>query len=142
MKGAFSSEEGVLERFIMNSLFPDNTYGQESGGDPVCIPDLKYEDYLDFHRKYYHPSNSQFATDSEFHRQRVAQFESHGGKYINGLYVSLATDAKHRSNIHIQYRASITEFFHDFLNFSGTNFFIIPIPNTAHPKTNKVLLSK
>ena len=58
MKGAFSSEEGVLERFIMNSLFPDNTYGQESGGDPVCIPDLKYEDYLDFHRKYYHPSNS------------------------------------------------------------------------------------
>ncbi len=35
---------------------------------------------------YYHPSNSQFATDSEFHRQRVAQFESHGGKYINGLY--------------------------------------------------------
>ncbi len=58
MKGAFSSEEGVLERFIMNSLFTDNTYGQESGGDPVCIPDLKYEDYLDFHRKYYHPSNS------------------------------------------------------------------------------------
>ena len=43
MKGAFSSEESVLERFIMNSLFPDNTYGQESGGDPRCIPDLTYE---------------------------------------------------------------------------------------------------
>ncbi len=58
MKGAFSSEEGVMERFIMNSLFPDNTYGNESGGDPACIPDLTYEDYLDFHRRYYHPSNS------------------------------------------------------------------------------------
>lgn len=58
MKGAFSSEESVLERFVLNSLFPDNTYGQESGGDPRCIPDLTYEDYLDFHRKYYHPSNS------------------------------------------------------------------------------------
>lgn len=58
MKGAYSSEEGVLERFIMNSLFPDNTYGHESGGDPQCIPDLTYEDYLEFHRKYYHPANS------------------------------------------------------------------------------------
>ena len=58
MKGAYSSEESVLERFVMNSLFPDNTYGQESGGDPLCIPNLTYEEYLDFHRNYYHPSNS------------------------------------------------------------------------------------
>ena len=58
MKGAYSSEESVLERFVMNSLFPDNTYGQESGGDPRFIPELTYEEYLDFHRKYYHPSNS------------------------------------------------------------------------------------
>ena len=59
MKGAFSSEESVLERFVMNSLFPDNTYGNESGGDPRRdIPNLTYEDYLDFHRQYYHPVNS------------------------------------------------------------------------------------
>ena len=58
MKGAFSSPESVLERSILNSLFPDNTYGNESGGDPVDIPDLTYQDYLDFHSKYYHPSNS------------------------------------------------------------------------------------
>ncbi|MDD7404048.1 MAG: insulinase family protein [Butyribacter sp.] len=58
MKGAFSSEESVLERFVLNSLFPDNTYGAESGGDPKEIPNLTYEDYLDFHRTYYHPSNS------------------------------------------------------------------------------------
>ena len=45
-------------RQVLHSLFPDTTYGFESGGDPVSIPDLTYEEYLDFHRKYYHPSNS------------------------------------------------------------------------------------
>ena len=58
MKGAFSSPEGVLERVIMNSLFPDNQYGNESGGDPERICDLTYEDFLGFHGKFYHPSNS------------------------------------------------------------------------------------
>ena len=58
MKGAFSSPEEVIDREIMNTLFPDTPYGVESGGDPDCIPDLTYEAYLDFHRKYYHPSNS------------------------------------------------------------------------------------
>lgn len=58
MKGAFSSADDVLEREIMNSLFPDTTYGVESGGDPERIPDLTYEGFLDFHRTYYHPSNS------------------------------------------------------------------------------------
>ena len=58
MKGAFSSSEDVLSRQIFNSLFPDTTYGVESGGDPDYIPDLTYEQFLDFHRAYYHPSNS------------------------------------------------------------------------------------
>ena len=58
MKGAFSSPDGVLDRVILNSLFPDTSYANESGGDPEAIPDLTYEQFLDFHRKYYHPSNS------------------------------------------------------------------------------------
>ena len=58
MKGAFSSPEGVLDRMVLNSLFPDTCYGFESGGDPEVIPELTYEQFLDFHRKYYHPSNS------------------------------------------------------------------------------------
>ena len=58
MKGAFSSPDEVLDRQIKTSLFPDNTYGVESGGDPENIPDLSYEEFLDFHRTYYHPSNS------------------------------------------------------------------------------------
>ena len=58
MKGVYSSPDDVLERELMNSLYPDVTYGCESGGDPKNIPDLTYEQFLDFHRKYYHPSNS------------------------------------------------------------------------------------
>lgn len=58
MKGAFSSPDDVLDREILNSLFPDTPYGNESGGDPAFIPDLTYQDFLEFHRKYYHPSNS------------------------------------------------------------------------------------
>lgn len=58
MKGAFSSPDDVLEREMMNSLYPDTAYGNESGGDPDVIPELSYEEFLDFHKKYYHPSNS------------------------------------------------------------------------------------
>lgn len=58
MKGAFSSPEGVLDRVVLNTLFPDTSYANESGGDPEVIPELTYEQFLDFHRTYYHPSNS------------------------------------------------------------------------------------
>lgn len=58
MKGAFSSPESVLDRAVLNALFPDTCYSFESGGDPEVIPELTYEKFLDFHRKYYHPSNS------------------------------------------------------------------------------------
>ncbi len=58
MKGAFSSPESVLFRRIQQSLFGNGTYNVESGGDPDYIPDLTYENFIEFHRKYYHPSNS------------------------------------------------------------------------------------
>ncbi len=58
MKGAFSSPEQQLFRTIQNALFPDTAYGVESGGDPDYITDLSYEKFLDFHKRYYHPSNS------------------------------------------------------------------------------------
>lgn len=58
MKGALSSPESLLFRKISETLFPDTTYGVESGGDPDFIPDLTQEKFLEFHKKYYHPSNS------------------------------------------------------------------------------------
>ena len=58
MKGAFSSPDQVMGRASMHSLYPDSPYGVESGGDPEFIPDLSYEEFKNFHAKYYHPSNS------------------------------------------------------------------------------------
>lgn len=58
MKGAYSSPESLLDSCTQKTLFPDNCYGKDSGGDPAFIPELTYEKFLDFHRTYYHPSNS------------------------------------------------------------------------------------
>ena len=58
MKGAYSSPDEVLSSQIYRSLFPDNTYSKDSGGNPEYIPKLTYEAYMDFYHKYYHPSNS------------------------------------------------------------------------------------
>lgn len=58
MRGAFSSPDQIIERYNQQTQFPDNTYGCESGGDPKDIPQLTYDNFLAFHRKHYHPSNS------------------------------------------------------------------------------------
>ena len=58
MKGAFSTPDDLLDRYILASLYPDTAYALESGGDPEEIPELTYERFLEMHKKYYHPSNS------------------------------------------------------------------------------------
>ena len=58
MKGAYSSPDSVLSEYSLQSLFPDNAYGLDSGGDPKVIPDLTYEQFHAFHKRYYHPSNA------------------------------------------------------------------------------------
>ena len=58
MKGVYSSPDSVLAREAQQALFPDNTYGVDSGGDPRVIPDLTFEEFKDFHGKFYHPSNA------------------------------------------------------------------------------------
>jgi Zn-dependent M16 (insulinase) family peptidase len=58
MKGAYSSPESVLDRVVLHTLFPDTCYANDSGGDPDEIPNLTYKQFTDFHKKYYHPSNS------------------------------------------------------------------------------------
>ena len=57
MEGAFSSPEQILFRSIRKNLLPDTIYSHESGGDPDVIPHLAYEEFIAFHKKYYHPSN-------------------------------------------------------------------------------------
>ncbi|KAL3139941.1 hypothetical protein ABBQ38_004231 [Trebouxia sp. C0009 RCD-2024] len=60
MKGVYSSPDSVNQRAVQHSLFPDNTYGEDSGGDPKVIPELTFEEFKDFHGRYYHPSNARF----------------------------------------------------------------------------------
>lgn len=58
MKGAYSSPETVLMQEIKKTLFPETAYQYESGGNPKDIPSLSYEQFINYHQKYYHPSNS------------------------------------------------------------------------------------
>ncbi len=62
MKGAMSSPDQVMARSMLNALYPDTTYGYNSGGDPRVIPELTHEDLLAFHKRHYHPSNAFFFT--------------------------------------------------------------------------------
>ena len=61
MKGVYSSPDSVYYRVVQQSLFPGNTYRHDSGGDPTQIPGLKFEEFQEFHAKYYHPSNARCA---------------------------------------------------------------------------------
>lgn len=67
MKGVYSSPDSLLQREAQQSIFPDNTYGVDSGGDPTDIPNLSFEQFRDFHGKFYHPTNSRifFAGDDD-----------------------------------------------------------------------------
>lgn len=58
MKGVYSSSASVLSKLSQQSLYPDNAYGVNSGGDPKAIPDLTYTYFKNFHRRFYHPSNA------------------------------------------------------------------------------------
>jgi len=58
MKGAMSTQSHIMHRSMGNALFPTVTYKHNSGGDPENIADLTHEQLLEFHRFYYHPSNS------------------------------------------------------------------------------------
>ena len=60
MKGAMASPDSRLSEALMEALFPDLTYGINSGGDPKEIPHLTYEELLQFHREFYHPSRCLF----------------------------------------------------------------------------------
>ncbi|CAL9022257.1 unnamed protein product [Prunus brigantina] len=84
MKGVYSQPDNILGRasqqasfllfFCPIALFPDNTYGVDSGGDPKVIPKLTFEEFKEFHRKYYHPSNARiwfYGDDDPTERLRI-----------------------------------------------------------------------
>ena len=58
MKGVYSSSENIVSDAMVFALHEDSSYGVDSGGDPKLIPSLSYQEFKDYHKKYYHPSNS------------------------------------------------------------------------------------
>ncbi|XP_076838253.1 presequence protease, mitochondrial [Brachyhypopomus gauderio] len=62
MKGAFSDNESLYAQHLQNKLLPDHTYSVVSGGEPLIIPDLTWDQLRNFHSTHYHPSNARFFT--------------------------------------------------------------------------------
>lgn len=82
MKGVYSSPESLLGRYIQQSLHPDTLYGLDSGGDPREIPSLTFEAFREFHKRYYHPSNSMiyfYGDDEPEERLRIVS------EYLDGF---------------------------------------------------------
>lgn len=84
MKGAMSSPVSSLFQTLSKHLFPTTTYHHNSGGDPDCIPDLTYEELVNFYKSHYHPSNAMFMTfghldvaelQGKLHDQALHRFE-------------------------------------------------------------------
>ena len=74
MKGAFSSPDEVEDLRVREALYPDSPYGIESGGDPEVIPELTYENYVAFHKRFYHPSNSYIILHGNFDIEERLEF--------------------------------------------------------------------
>ncbi|KAJ4849574.1 Presequence protease 1, chloroplastic/mitochondrial [Turnera subulata] len=74
MKGLYAQPDYILRRASQQALFPDNAYGFDSAGDPKVIPKLTFEQFKEFHRKYYHPSNARiwfYGDDNPTERLRI-----------------------------------------------------------------------
>ncbi|XP_017789683.1 PREDICTED: presequence protease, mitochondrial [Habropoda laboriosa] len=82
MKGVFNENQTILSEQLLNRILPSHTYAVISGGDPLVIPTLKYNDLLNFHLTYYHPSNSRFYSYGNF------PLEDHL-RFINDQYLFL-----------------------------------------------------
>ncbi|CAM6031660.1 unnamed protein product, partial [Sphagnum compactum] len=74
MKGAFSENSAVFGQNYFNKILPDHTYGYVSGGDPLDIPQLTHNDLLNFHQKYYHPSNARIFSYGTFNLSRTLEY--------------------------------------------------------------------
>ena len=83
MKGIFNDNQAIMAEHLLNSILPSHTYSVISGGDPLVIPNLQYTDLLNFHMKYYHPSNSRFYSYGNF------PLEDHL-KFVNDRYLFLS----------------------------------------------------
>ncbi len=71
MRGAYSDADGQVQEVLAHNLHPNSTYDHDSGGDPHEIINLSYEDFIDFHKRYYHPSNSYIFLNGKMDLEKV-----------------------------------------------------------------------
>jgi len=83
MKGVFNDNQAILAEYLLNTILPSHTYSVIAGGDPLVMPTLRYIDLINFHSKYYHPSNARFYSYGNF------PLEDHL-KFINDRYLFLS----------------------------------------------------
>ncbi len=74
MKGAYSTHDAIASEWAYRSLFPETPYANDSGGDPQHIPELTYDDFVAFHRTYYHPSNTRVFLYGNIPTERSLEF--------------------------------------------------------------------
>ncbi|XP_032092968.1 presequence protease, mitochondrial [Thamnophis elegans] len=143
MKGAFADNERVFSQHLQNKILPDHTYAVVSGGDPLKIPDLSWEQLKHFHATHYHPSNARFFTYGDFpleqhlkqiHEEALCKFQKiEPNTTVPSQQIwdkprehsvtcaadSLATDSKKQTMVSVSYLlADITDNFETFmLNF-------------------------
>lgn len=112
MKGVYGSPDAVLGRYTRQAVFPDTTYGVDSGGDPAHIPDLTYENFVAFHRAHYHPSNARicfYGDDDPTERLRIldaylGRFHGHCAELRRGVAAALRRAAQPRPALRQQRR--------------------------------------
>uniref|UniRef100_A0A8C5SVS6 Presequence protease, mitochondrial n=1 Tax=Laticauda laticaudata TaxID=8630 RepID=A0A8C5SVS6_LATLA len=159
MKGAFADNERVFSQHLQNKILPDHTYAVVSGGDPLKIPDLSWEQLKHFHATHYHPSNARFFTYGNFplelhlkqiHEEALCKFQKIEPNtsvppqqiwdkprehYVTCAVDSLATDSKKQTMVSVSYLlANITDNFETFmLNFLSS--LLVGGPNSPFYKT-------
>ncbi|MCB5246643.1 MAG: insulinase family protein [Candidatus Cloacimonetes bacterium] len=127
MRGAFSAPDSIIERYNQQAQFPDNTYGCESGGDPKEIPQLTYEDFIAFHSKHYHPSNSHLFLYGDMDADALMEimdkeYLSHFSKDTEAVTIPAQKPFDRVKKLEVQYPVEdgkdITEQYHLSLNFT------------------------
>lgn len=74
MRGAYSDADGQVQEVLAHNLHPNSTYDHDSGGDPHEIVNLTYEDFIGFHKRYYHPSNSYIFLNGKMDLEKVLEY--------------------------------------------------------------------
>jgi Zn-dependent M16 (insulinase) family peptidase len=96
MKGNYSSPDSMLSEYITQSLFPNTTYGLDSGGDPAAIPDLTYEQFKSFHDTFYHPSNAKIVFYGDDNPEERLRFLDTWLREFNAIDVKPKMDVQPR----------------------------------------------